>query len=563
MKPADLGLPAKFVNWRPGQDDAVIDTAVSLMGGQRFYVSAQPTGAGKSIYYTALAKLLGAKRTLILTITKTLQDQLESDFGSMGLVKIKGQNNYPCWALRPPSVGPGGVQYGGLHGLGPENGSCDDGPCHAAVECNLKAKGCAFFDQVAKAKAAEIVVSNYEYWMYSNKYGEEPIGEFDLLILDEAHDAPDKLADFVSVYISADELDDLLGCTLPPLDAGLEFWADWASEKHRLAEQELKEQKETKGSVSRIRRLRNLIGNLEDLKGAHKWKRGNPSKPDVFMPGMTTDWVAEPSGNGALFSPVWAHGYAEQFLFKEIKQIVLTSATIIPKTCTYLGLDFGKFLFNERPSTFPVDRRPIYVIEDAVKVGKNMSRGEELVWMNKIDAILQTRLDRKIIIHAVSYDRARFIYEHSRHRRHMVLHSSTNTAERVARFRSMAAPAILVSPSVKTGWDFPYDQCECQIIAKIPFADMRPAVIQARRKSDKKYLDYLALMSLIQSCGRGMRAADDFCETFIVDGNATWMLRRTRDMQPKFFKSAIRRITTVPAPPVGLRARRPHSTPAY
>ena len=559
MKPSDLGLPAKFVNWRPGQDDAVIDTAVSLMGGQRLYVSAQPTGAGKSVYYTGVSRLLGARRTLILTITKVLQDQLGNDFGSMGLVKVKGQNNYPCWALRPPGTPhPSGAlrATGELHGLGPENGSCDDGPCHAGVECSLKSAGCSWFDQVALARNSEIVVSNYDYWMYANKYGDEPIGQFDLLILDEADESPNKLADFVSVYISADELDDLLGCPLPPLDAGLEFWADWAGKWYTIAEEEFRELKAAKGSVSRIRRLRNLMGNLEDLKGAHKWKRGNPSKPEVFIPGMTTDWVAEPQANGALFSPIWAHGYAERFLFNHIPRVVLTSATIVPKTLTYLGLNFGQFVFNERPSTFPINRRPIYVIEDAVRVGRNMSRGEELVWMNKIDAILQTRLDRKVIIHAVSYDRARFIYEHSRYKKHMVLHSSQNTADRINRFRTMAAPAILVSPSVKTGWDFPYDQCECQIIAKIPFADMRPMVIQARRKSDKRYLDYISLMSLIQSCGRGMRADDDFCETFIVDGNAAWMLRRTSDMQPKFFKNAIRRITTIPAPPTGLRARR-------
>lgn len=553
MKPSDLGLPAKFESWRPGQDDAIIDTAISLSGGVRFYVSSQPTGAGKSPYYIGVARLLDARRTLVLTSTKALQTQLTRDFGEMGLVEIKGQNNYPCLAVQRPNGLPG---VGELHGMAPENARCDDGPCHAGVECSLKGKGCLYYDQVGKARQAALVVTNYDYWMYSNKFGDEPIGSFDLLILDEAHDAPDRLAEFVSIYLGADELNRLLGSGLPPLDAGLDYWSEWASLRLREAEGELEEIKKGGGGhVRTIRELRNLVSKLEDLSKAREWRRGDPSAPQVWIPGAATDWVAEESQTGATFSPVWAHGYAETFLFASIPRVVFTSATILPKTLSYLGLAGEDFTWSERPSTFPVARRPIYIVEGGVKVSTRMSRGEELVWMNKIDAILATRLDRKAIIHAVSYDRARFIYENSRYRRHMVVHSSRDTAAQVERFRRMSPPAILVSPTVREGWDFPYDQCELQIIAKIPFVDMRPAVIQARHKADKLYTNYLAVMALIQSCGRGMRAADDFCETFIVDDNIRWLLQSIRSMLPRWFKTAIRRVQSVPPPPPRLRKK--------
>jgi hypothetical protein len=39
---------------------------------------------------------------------------------------------------------------------------------------------------------------------------------------------------------------------------------------------------------------------------------------------------------------------------------------------------------------------------------------------------------------------------------------------KVATFKRRKAPAFLVSPSMTTGWDFPYDQCRWQIIAKVP-----------------------------------------------------------------------------------------------
>jgi len=402
---------------------------------------------------------------------------------------------------------------------------------------------------VGTAKRSEIVVANYDYWMSINKHAtDQPVGQFDLLILDEAHDAPNKLAEFVSISLGKEELRELLRCDLPPLDAGLEYWAHWAKEKVVVCENYYKELRASKnGDVKTIRKLRDLASKLADLGSATRWKRSDPSEPNVWFPGAATDWVAEEYPWGATFAPVWAHGYAERFLFSSIPKVVLTSATIVPQTLSYLGLSPEDFEFNERPSTFPVARRPIYVV-NAPSVRYGMSRGEEMVWMNKIDMILSTRLDRKTIIHAVSYDRARFIYENSRHARHMVIHTSRTTAAEVERFRRMAAPAILVSPAVKTGWDFPYDQCDVQIIAKVPFVPMQSAVVKARHKSDKSYVDYLAIMDLIQSAGRGMRAADDHCETFIIDGNIKRLLFVRKTLFPKWFRAAIKRVDTVPDP---------------
>lgn len=175
--------------------------------------------------------------------------------------------------------------------------------------------------------------------------------------------------------------------------------------------------------------------------------------------------------------------------------------------------------------------------------------------MNKIDSILATRLDRKVIIHAVSYDRARFIVANSRYGKDMILHGTTDMAHQINRFRMKKAPAILVSPSVREGYDFPYDECEVQIIAKVPFVNMTSEVVKARRKHDKRYTDYLAVMALVQSAGRGMRAVDDMCETFIVDASVGWLIARNRELMPKWFRMAIKRVDMVPAAPkkVGVR----------
>ena len=48
-------------------------------------------------------------------------------------------------------------------------------------------------------------------------------------------------------------------------------------------------------------------------------------------------------------------------------------------------------------------------------------------------------------------------------------------------------------------------------------------------------------MTLLQAYGRGMRAEDDYCETYILDGNIKMLFnnRLYKSLVPEFFKEAI------------------------
>src|SRR4051812_19333851 len=90
--PGDLGFPAKFDRWRDNQPEAIEQ---SIFSPQRVIANCAPTGFGKSQCYITQAVIEGG-RTCFLTGTKGLQDQLEKDYSSMGLVSIKGKDNYTC-----------------------------------------------------------------------------------------------------------------------------------------------------------------------------------------------------------------------------------------------------------------------------------------------------------------------------------------------------------------------------------------------------------------------------------------------------------------------------------
>jgi Rad3-related DNA helicase len=102
---------------------------------------------------------------------------------------------------------------------------------------------------------------------------------------------------------------------------------------------------------------------------------------------------------------------------------------------------------------------------------------------------------------------------------------------------------------VTTGYDFAGKLCEYQIVAKIPFPDRRNPVVAARTDYDKEYPAYVAMQELVQAVGRGMRSADDQCETAIFDSNCSWFMRAYRHLAPEWFLSAYRRVETLPTPP--------------
>ncbi|MEE9569546.1 MAG: DEAD/DEAH box helicase family protein, partial [Candidatus Binatia bacterium] len=176
--PQDLGLPPKFSSWRAKQDDAIL---ACIDRPERFVALALPTGSGKSAVYVSQA-VLTDKRTCILTSTKGLQTQLTDDFNTTGMLDVRGQNSYDC-ILIDPSDNRG------------KTVAVDHGPCHFGHRCKFKENGCTYFDAVAAARKAKLVVTNYSFWMSIHAFS-EGLGKFDVLVCDEVHAADSEVASF-------------------------------------------------------------------------------------------------------------------------------------------------------------------------------------------------------------------------------------------------------------------------------------------------------------------------------------------------------------------------------
>ena len=524
--PSAFGLPEKFNHWRPEQMDAITG---SQRAKKRFSCHALPTGSGKSLVGIGAAVMSGW-RCVYITSTKGLQKQLEDDFSSIGLVDVRGQGNHRCKLLFDD----------GMY----EN--CDHGPCHAGYSCKYRMAGCDYYDSVRYALGSQLVVTNYKFWISLNRFGitttrdgeiKYPLGPRNLLILDECHNAPDELSEAMSFNIEKTETEGLLHMAAPWTKEVISDWVEWSKQARTklsaLMEDTAQEVKEAPSGPARrhYRRLRELDRKLYDLSSCDD------------------QWIAYLERmNKIHFAPVWPSRYLNKLVLPSIPNVMLLSATVRPKTANLLGIKNDDLSFFEYDSSFPPSLRPVIHIP-TVRMNHRTTDDQLRLWLRRIDQIIERRLDRKGIVHTVSYDRRNLIMTNSEYSGYMVTHDSKNAARMIESFKRTEPPAILISPSVSTGYDFPYDECRYQIIGKLAFLDTRNKIAAARCKEDKTYSSYIAMQELIQSCGRGMRSSDDFCETLIIDDNIGWFMKRNSDFAPRWFKQSMSRSNTVPDPP--------------
>lgn len=495
IQPIDLGAPPRLGEWRPLQ---VTSLNRLLASGKRFDAAALPTGTGKSLLGYGFGKLL-AGRGIYATSTKGLMDQYSRDHDD--LHDIRGMSNYPCRAL-------GNIV------------KCDSGPCLDGEACVYKEEGCDYFDAIKRAREGQQTLTNYVFWLSGD---ENRLGSYDYMVADEAHELPALVARAAGAEFSAIEVE-------IPRHESMEDWIGWAGEKltavHRLLE--------VPGATPSQRRdLRSL---------ASRFKRVAEADPGLWA------WEPAERGRGIRFEPLLPSQYAEMLLWRGIPKILLMSATLRPTTLTELGIPSSSYNFFESESPIPIANRPIYWMPIGTRINASTSQTNLEYWVSRQDQVIKPRLHARGIIHTVSYARARFLREHSRYSEHMLLHTGESTRRVVEQFKKARPPAILVSPVMHTGWDFPEDAARWQILAKVPMPDTRAGIAAARVKLDPEWPVRHAIQTIVQITGRVARGAQDVGETVIIDDTMRWLWSRYKPHFPSWWRQAFREVDSVPPP---------------
>ena len=501
--PVELGLP--FPSWRKGQQLAI---RTALSAKTPFVAIPAPTGSGKSTIAAALMKL-DPRRTVVLTGTKQLQSQYARTFPWM--FDIRGMGNYECLAARDEFKL---LLFNGRN----QKVMCDEGPCRADVACSLKDAGCLYFDRYRQALGSPAVLTSYAYWLSIRRFG-KGLGIANRLICDEAHAIPEFLSQAWRIEVPARHL--------KQAPRTVQGWREWAAAQLEALKPT------TASNTQRVRARRDQ----ERYQSIYNY--------------LDAGWVWEKSGDSWVFEPIQIAPLAS-LLWDKLQQVVFLSATLTPAMFQFLGITADQVTTQALKSQFPLDRRPVYVLKaeaGGVRMDSKSVKHEGTLdrWLETMDTIIDGRTDRHGIIHTVSYARARWIMDHSRH------HARMTDDLRVYLAAPADAGCVLVSPVVTTGVDFPYRACEYQIISKVPFPDTRSRIVKARIDAIPHYREAMTMQTIVQSAGRGMRADDDQCETFIIDTHATWFLHRAADFAPRDFLDAITFERRIPAPPKRLQ----------
>ena len=534
LRPADLGMPAKFAEFRSQQLVALERIHNS---DRRFILLQGPTGSGKTLIIASAQRLL-KKRFLYCCTTKQLQAQFVSDFasdlsGNEYAIELRGRANYPT--LRYPHLFP---HINASMCTGKRETHCRwccDGDCvpdgYPDDRCYAKPH-CPYLVQKAKALSADLAVVNTALFLNEANY----VGQFsgwEWVVFDEADLLESALMSHIGLEITRRWIE-RLGLQPPTRKTVQEAWIEWAQNVALPAVNQ------------ELARLENEYG-VEDLRRQQELERMQ-SKLQFFLKEVTGPgkWVFLSEDERWVFKPVFVSRYADHHLWRHANRFILMSATIIsPDEMAHsLGIPRDEVDFVDLPSTFPVERRPVYYQPAA-----NLTKKTEIVERPKAIAALDEILDRhpqdKVLVHTVSYGYAQQVHSMSRHKKRMITYDSAQDREsKLDEFKSAAPGAVLVASSMDRGVDLPDDQCRVVVIMKTPFLNLGDKQISTRLHSDKKggqlWYNVNAIRTLVQMTGRGMRSPEDYCQTYILDEQFGRLYRENKFLFPEWWRAALK-----------------------
>lgn len=522
-----------FREARHNQLELISEILNALETDKKYVILEAGTGTGKSAIAATLGQIL--QPSYILTMTKQLQRQYADEFG---YAQVKGRNNFSCLdsgALNSCDMGTCqtirakeefACPYGIKMEVNNQKEMKDNGENYYTAPFTFKSsEHCPYWNQKSIAINEPVTLLNYDYAYLELNYVQH-FQKRNLMILDEAHNIEDKIMHKLELNIYNKQLKKDLNQTIPKEMASYTDVKDWIAFLEAIFDSynALNLNDYTKQKSDRIGHTKRKIKEItENIKN-------DP-----------TNWIVAPDKELVSFKPLKVNKYAEKTLFQYADKVLFMSATILNKDlfCKWLGLNPEEVYYIKSESPFKKEYRPIHMR----LVG---SMAKRALWHTApktipvLREIMDNHRDEKGLIHTNSYKCQKYITDHIKDQR-LLSHSPKTREQTLAEFEKSKNPYVLVSPSMSEGVDLPYEKCQFQIIYKVPYPYLGDKQINERKNIDPEWYAYKTIMTLMQAYGRGMRAENDHCDTYILDKNIQTILRNKmyRKLIPKFFREAI------------------------
>lgn len=522
-----------FPQPRTGQLNIIQQILDAIRKGYKYIILEAGTGTGKSAIATTLAKIY--ESAYILTMTKQLQKQYADEFE---FPLVKGRSNFGCLNDQLDStcdIGtckstPRSAKFICPYGVG-ANPTLDAELAFDAYGGSIfyqSQEHCHYWEQKANAINSPITIMNYDYALAELNYVRH-FRKRSLLILDEAHNIESKLMGSLEVNLFNYKLEKDIKKVISKETLKDGEIQDWIMEVDAIADHY--EDIDTKElSSSKADKIESMVIKLNKLSENLKNEPKN--------------WVIDTTEDSVSFKPLRVHHYAKSNLLKYGDVVIFMSATILSHKlfAKWLGINPNEIYQIKVDSPFEREKRPI-ILDLAGKMSKNRIKQTAPKTIPILEKILKKHRYDKGLIHTNSYKCQQYINQHLNNSR-LISHTPHNREAILDYFERDENPLVLVSPSMSEGVDLPYDKCRFQIIYKIPFPYLGDMQVNMRQKRDKRWYAYKTVMTLMQAYGRGMRAEDDSCYTYILDSDINLLFKSPlyKSLVPNFFKEAIVRV---------------------
>ncbi len=540
-------IPAEFPapSFRGTQEQALADIRDAFADGNDVVLVRAPTGSGKSLLARAI---MGAASTVdetspsdatgaYYTTPQVSQiDDVEADELLADLSVIRGKSNYDC--ILP-----------GEHDTPVNRARCVR---EQGFDCSVKHR-CPYFSDRAIASANRYAAMTLAYFMRTA--GSEVFRKRDVVVIDEAHGLAEWAEMYATIELSPDRVPvwDEIGVPDVEADAGPEedaldrtarFVASLRDVAKRAKDELTGRPELDREEVARRDRLGELISELgwflEDYR-------------DHESP---TTWVVDqPDGeeSSLAIKPLDPARYLRHTVWDRGNAFALLSATILSKEafCRGVGLDPANVALVDVDHTFPLENRPLYDVTQGSMTYENREETVPKI-ARLIVQLMAEHPDEKGLIHAHSYDIAGRLVERlgefgvaARVRRH----GRENRDAELETWKASDDPEVFVSVKMEEALDLRGDRCRWQVVCKAPYRNTNDSRV-ARRLADDQWAWYhrTALRTVIQACGRVVRAPDDYGATYLADDSLLDLFDRAKADTPPWFRDQVEAMTTPSLP---------------
>jgi Rad3-related DNA helicase len=547
--------------YRPGQFEVIRDALAALDDVETTDVIVEaPTGAGKTSIAVTVARVLTHDfkdlvhcvtrdasglmelteyQVHMITSMKMLQDAYLGDDADIALVK--GKASYECRHQPRLFVN--------------EPLTCDDAEITYGRTCD--AKLCPYMQARERAQWSAIALHNFDSFLWQAVRGNVFLPRR-LLTLDEAHNSEEKIRQFTAFTLGPEAFQ-RAGLVWSPPPADIEKASDIGDWCHRQLLRLTEEDVRVENALKSLRMAmadneyngrQTTYENLQLMRQLVKLQRRVSSLVERLNRCLTTiektEWSVDTKLNGDLvFESVDASYFVPKTFYKFGRQRLHLSATFLNGGGGYtrsVRLNMAKSAWLTVPSTFPGARRPI-IFRPAGDLGVDDWKVNLPTAIVEFKKILQTHSAVRGVVHCTSYDMARDIFESMAQDRRLLIYDKGDRADKLAAF--LDAPqlpknVVLLAVSLREGFDFKYDLARFQVIMRVPFPMRTRCMLATQAMADRRnYYSWRTALALVQAYGRGMRAVDDQCTTYVLDSRFKQFCKQQAAQLPEWFKEAI------------------------